>query len=106
MHIFSTLCENFFSPIRPTVQKIIGDKLVTDNRQQTADRQTDIFELTPIHKIIFFCLWEGENKWGEIYTTLLGLHGDNNNNNVYFKPLSYTNVLFKLEMNAQQNKIF
>jgi len=30
----------------------------------------------------------------------------NNNNNVYFKSLSYTNVLFKLEMNAQQNKIF
>jgi len=26
----------------------------------------------------------------------------NNNNNVYFKSLSYTNVLFKLEMNAQQ----
>ncbi len=31
---------------------------------------------------------------------------NNNNNNVYFKSLSYTNVLFKLEMNAQQNKIF
>ncbi len=30
----------------------------------------------------------------------------NNNNNVYFKSLSYTNVLFKLEMNALQNKIF
>ena len=29
-----------------------------------------------------------------------------NNNNVYFKSLSYTNVLFKLEMNAQPNKIF
>jgi len=29
-----------------------------------------------------------------------------NNNNVYFKSLSYTNVLFQLEMNAQQNKIF
>ncbi len=28
------------------------------------------------------------------------------NNNVYFKSLSYTYVLFKLEMNAQQNKIF
>ncbi len=28
-----------------------------------------------------------------------------NDNNVYFKSLSYTNVLFKLEMNAQQNKI-
>jgi hypothetical protein len=26
----------------------------------------------------------------------------NNTNNVYFKSLSYTNVLFKLEMNAQQ----
>ncbi len=28
---------------------------------------------------------------------------NNNNNNVYFKSLSYTNVLFKLEMNAQQD---
>jgi hypothetical protein len=26
---------------------------------------------------------------------------NNNNNDVYFKSLSYTNVLFKLEMNAQ-----
>jgi hypothetical protein len=25
----------------------------------------------------------------------------NNNNNVFFKSLSYTNVLFKLEMQAQ-----
>ncbi len=33
-------------------------------------------------------------------------NNNNNNNNVYFKSLSYTNVLFKLEMNAQQNKIF
>ncbi len=33
------------------------------------------------------------------------VHNDNNND-VYFKSLSYTNVLFKLEMNAQQNKIF
>ncbi len=31
---------------------------------------------------------------------------NNNNNNLYFKSLSYTNVLFKLEMNAQQNKLF
>ncbi len=36
---------------------------------------------------------------------------NNNNNNVYFKgpylkSLSYTNVLFKLEMNAQQNETF
>ncbi len=44
--------------------------------------------------------------------TLSGFHficfnyRDNNNNNVYFKSLSYTDVLFKLEMNAQQNKIF
>jgi hypothetical protein len=30
----------------------------------------------------------------------------NNYNNIYFKSLSYTNVLLKLEMNAQQNKIF
>ena len=57
------------------VQKIIGDKLVTD-RQQTTDRQTDIFELTPIHMgnlifFFFFCMWEGENEWGEIYTSLL-----------------------------------
>ena len=36
------------------VQKIIGDELVTDNRQQTDRQQTDIFELTPIHKGNFF----------------------------------------------------
>ena len=30
----------------------------------------------------------------------------NNNYNVYFKSLTYTNVLFKLEMNAQPNKVF
>jgi hypothetical protein len=52
------------------VQKIIGDKLVTDRQQ------TNIFELIPIHKrkniiIIFFCIWEGENKWGKIYTSVL-----------------------------------
>jgi hypothetical protein len=29
-----------------------------------------------------------------------------NNSDVYFKSLSFTNVLFKLEMNAQQSKIF
>ena len=33
-------------------------------------------------------------------------NNNNNNNNVYFKSLTYTNVLFKLEMKAQQNKIF
>ncbi len=33
-------------------------------------------------------------------------NNNNNNNNVYFKSLSYTNVLFKLEMNAQQKKYF
>ncbi len=42
IHIFSSLCKNNFSPIRPTVQKIIGDELVTDrqttDRQQTTDR--------------------------------------------------------------------
>ncbi len=60
------------------VQKIIGDKLVTDYRQQTdtlTDRQTDIFELTPIHMgnliFFFFCKWKGENEWGEIYSSLL-----------------------------------
>ncbi len=35
--------------------------------------------------------------------------GNNNNNNVYFKSLSYTNVIFRLEMNAfginQKSKI-
>jgi hypothetical protein len=39
--------------MRPTVQKIFGDKLVTDRqteRRTTDDRQTDIFELTPIHE--------------------------------------------------------
>ncbi len=51
----------------------------TDNRQQTdrqqTDRQkTDIFELTHIHLgnfNFFFFIWKGNNKWGEIYTTLL-----------------------------------
>jgi hypothetical protein len=28
------------------------------------------------------------------------------NNNVYFKSLTYKNELFKLEMNAQKNKVF
>ena len=45
------------------------------------------------HKIIYFIDITRNNN-------------NNNNNNVYFKSLSYTNVLFKLEMNAQQNKIF
>ncbi len=38
------------------------------DRQTTDNRQTDIFELTPIHMGIFFfffCIWEGENEWGE-----------------------------------------
>jgi hypothetical protein len=56
------------------VQKIIGDKLMTD-------RQTkDIFESTLIHKenlifffFFFFCIWQGENEWGEIYSSLLGM---------------------------------
>jgi hypothetical protein len=50
----------------------------TDNRRpQTDDGQTDIFELTLIHNG-FFCVfvWEGENKLGEIYTSLLRLQGD------------------------------
>ncbi len=45
------MCKKKFCPIRQTVQKIIGDKLVTDRQtdnRQTTDRQTDIFELTPI----------------------------------------------------------
>jgi hypothetical protein len=40
-----------------------------------AGRQTHIFELTPINMgnffLISFCVWEGKNKWGEIYTSLL-----------------------------------
>ncbi len=65
------------------VQKIIGDELVTTDRQtdnRQTDRQTDIFELTPIHmgnfNLFFFCVWEGDNKWGEIYTSLLRSQGD------------------------------
>ncbi len=70
--IFSSVCKKKFSPIQPTVQKIFEDQLVTDYRQQTDNRQTDIFELTLIHMgFFFFCVWEGENKWGEIYTSLL-----------------------------------
>ncbi len=39
-------------PIRPTVQKIIGDKLVTDRQTEgrQTDKQTDIIELSPFHK--------------------------------------------------------
>jgi hypothetical protein len=48
-YTFSLAIVKKFSPIRPTVQKIIRDKLVTD-RQTTDNRQTDIFELTLIHK--------------------------------------------------------
>jgi hypothetical protein len=66
---------------------IIGDELVmTDNRQTTdrqtdrqADRQTFLSRPSSIREIFFsfFCLWEGENKWGEIYTSLLCSQGDN-----------------------------
>jgi hypothetical protein len=49
-------------------------------------------------------LWQIKNAL-EVFCSL-NWRGGNNNNNVYFKSLSYTNVLFKLEMNAQQNKIF
>ena len=51
------------------VQKIIGDKLMTDNRQtdrqtdrqadRQTDRQADIFKLTPIHMRNFFFLQMG-----------------------------------------------
>ena len=78
------LCLNFvkkkFSPIRPTVQKIIGDKLVTD-RQQTHIQTDRHFWADPhpygklIFFFFFFCVWEGKNDWGEIYTSLLRLQG-------------------------------
>jgi hypothetical protein len=42
------------------------------SRQQTTVKQTHIFELTPIHKGIFcVCVWEGENEWGKMNTSLL-----------------------------------
>ena len=65
-YTFSLVFVIYFIPIRPTAKKIIGDKLVTD-------RQTDIFELTHIHmgKILFFCILEGGNELGKIYTSLL-----------------------------------
>jgi hypothetical protein len=76
-------------PIRPPVQKIIVDKLVTDRQQtdrQTDNRQTDIFELTPIHmgNIKKICILEGENEWGEIYTSLLCSQGDKPENDSIF----------------------
>ncbi len=51
----------------------------TDNRQQTTDRQTtdrQTFLSWPpsiweFFFFFFFCTWEGENEWGEIYTSLL-----------------------------------
>ncbi len=55
------------------VQKIIGDELVTTDRQttdrQTTDRQTDIFELTPIHMgnfnfFFFFLRMGGRERMG------------------------------------------
>ncbi len=43
--------------------------------RQTDRQQTDIFELTPIHmgnlNFFFNFKCEGENQWGEIYTSLL-----------------------------------
>ncbi len=49
-----------------------------------------------------YCPREGKSKTG----CPIAKEVSYNNNNVYFKSLSYTNVLFKLEMNAQQKKIF
>ncbi len=57
IHIFSSFCKEKFSPIRPMVQKIIGDELVTDNRQtdrQTTDRQTFLSWPSSIWEIFFF----------------------------------------------------
>ena len=52
------------------VQKIIGDKLMTDNRQ--TDRQTDRQTGRPNPYAKFFFFANGrENKWGESYTSLL-----------------------------------
>ncbi len=58
------------------------------NRQMTGDGQT-----------VWIAIAFLENGTAQIRLTSY-------NNNVYFKSLSYTNVNFKLEMNAQQNKIF
>ncbi len=59
-----------------TTDRQTDNRQQTDRQQTTDNRQTDIFELTPIHMgnfnfKFFFCIWEGENEWGEIYTSLL-----------------------------------
>jgi hypothetical protein len=68
-------------PIRPRVQKIIGDKLVTDGRQtdRQTDRQKDIFELTPIHKgnfllLLFFFAYGRERTNGVKFIPPYSLH--------------------------------
>jgi hypothetical protein len=57
------------SLIGPTFQKIIGDKLVTD--RQTTNRHFWADPHPYGNFFFFFCIWEGENEWGEIYTSLL-----------------------------------
>ena len=66
---FSLVFVKKICPIRRTVQKIIGDELVTDrqqtDRQQTDRQQTNIFELTPIHKKTFFFHMGGRTNGGK-----------------------------------------
>jgi hypothetical protein len=88
-------------PIRPTVQKIIGDKLVTDRQtdDRQTDRQTDIFELTPIHKgkfNFFFFAYGRESMIGVKFIPpyLPRLQGDKKYNKSE-KNGQYSLLLFK-----------
>ena len=100
-NIFSSFCKKKFSPIRPRVQKIIGDKLVTD--RQTDNKTTDRHfwaDPHPYGKFWFF--WGGRERiGGNLYLlarypsslrSLTLLAGEKNDfmKNMHVKPFSKT----------------
>ncbi len=73
-YTFSLVCVKKILPNQTNGSKDNWGR--TRHRQTTDRQQTDIFELTPIHMgnfnfLFFFYILEGENQWGEIYTSLL-----------------------------------